>query len=121
MAADVFIALSSIAICFALAWLISSLHRLLKRCDGFRMERVVLALDSANIGVWDWKMDQNDFILCDAGIHRLYGIKYSEDQKPMEFWAKHLHEDDRDRVVREVARRYRGKEHLQHRVPRSLG
>ena len=109
MAADVFIALSSIAICFALAWLISSLHRLLKRRYGFRMERVALAIDSANIGIWDWKMDQNDFILCDAGIHRLYGIKYSEDQKPIEFWAKHLHEDDRDRVVRELHDAIEGK------------
>lgn len=61
-------------------------------------ERIILATDSAGIGIWDWKIDEDKFI-CDAWIHRLHGVEPGEEPMPLEFWKKNLHDQDRDRIL----------------------
>ncbi len=68
-----------------------------------REERMNLALDSAGVGTWNWKIPSNS-ISWDERMHDIFGIKRGTFPGNYEFFAALLHPDDRDRVNAEVAR-----------------
>lgn len=66
-----------------------------------REERIELALRSAEVGTWNWRMVTN-FIVWDPVMHRLFGLEPGEFKKNYEGFACLLHPSDRDRVASEV-------------------
>jgi PAS domain S-box-containing protein len=66
-----------------------------------REERMNLALKSAEVGTWNWRMVTN-FIVWDPVMHRLFGLEPGEFSKTYEGFARLVHPADRDRVAREV-------------------
>ncbi len=66
-------------------------HLALERAN----ERAVLAADSGGIGIWDWDIQQ-DSLVWDAWMKRLYGLPPGEEVANYADWAAlRLHPDDR--------------------------
>lgn len=65
-------------------------------------ERVNLALQSADAGIWNWDIEK-DAIESDEHMHHLFGLKKSA-EAPGQFEAiiRLIHPDDRHRVIKEV-------------------
>ena len=61
-------------------------------------ERVTLATDGGEIGIWDWDVITNSFI-CDAWMFRMHGLDYVEGSTEMSLWTGRLHADDRPLTV----------------------
>jgi PAS domain S-box-containing protein len=57
-------------------------------------ERFNLAIDAANIGVWDWDIQKNE-LFWDDRMYRLYGIRKEDFSGAYEAWLKGVHPDDR--------------------------
>lgn len=55
-------------------------------------ERLRLALDSAQIGTWDWDIERSD-VKWDARNYAIYGVKFGERVTAEVFW-KNIHPDD---------------------------
>lgn len=66
-----------------------------------REERLSLAVSSAEVGTWNWRIPTNR-ILWDPVTHRLFGLEPGEFRQDYEHFAALLHSDDRERVNREV-------------------
>ena len=64
-------------------------------------ERLNLALDASRIGIWEWKVLENEFILDDQ-IYEVYGYDKSVSSHVFDGWEKIIHPDDRARVSEEV-------------------
>ena len=64
-------------------------------------QRLALATQSAQIGIWDWDLVANHKVW-DAQMHVLYGIREQDYDDSFAAWQKHLHPDDRDRVVADM-------------------
>jgi PAS domain S-box-containing protein len=64
--------------------------------------RVSLATQAARVGIWDWDMQANT-ILCDPMQHALFGFDEGQFFPMFEAWTAPIHDDDRARVVRELA------------------
>lgn len=64
-------------------------------------ERLELALQSANIGVWEWNVETKE-VVWDDSMYALYG--FAEHEKPATFekWLSRLPEVDRDRAMAET-------------------
>lgn len=71
-----------------------SLHDLQKRLQ--------LALDAANIGIWDWSLD-DDRVYWDEHLYTLFGYTSETCVSPQEAWSKGVHPDDRHRIKREIS------------------
>ena len=69
-------------------------------------ERFELAVNSAQIGVWDWDV-QADRLVWDERMYVLYGIKAADFSGTRAGWERLLHPDDAGRVVAEVRRALR--------------
>lgn len=65
-------------------------------------ERLSLAINSANLGIWDWKIDENKLIW-DASMYKLFGVDPADFSGDYDAFDKTLHPDDRQRVNEEVA------------------
>ena len=65
-------------------------------------ERLALATQSAQIGIWDWDLVENTLVW-DAQMLRLYGLDDSTFGKVYEAWTQRLHPDDRGRVQSEIS------------------
>ncbi|MBB5057652.1 PAS domain S-box-containing protein [Granulicella aggregans] len=61
-------------------------------------ERITLATDGGEIGIWDWDVLTNRFI-CDAWMFRIHGLKYVEGSTDLSLWTRGLHPDDRPLTV----------------------
>ena len=61
-------------------------------------ERVALATDSGGIGIWDWNILEGT-VRCDAWMHRLHGMEFSEGVGDELLWREQLHPEDKDAVV----------------------
>ena len=61
-------------------------------------DRVALATDSGNIGIFDWDI-KKDLCTADSCLHRLYGMEYPGHATPLEYWAGPMHPDDRQNVI----------------------
>lgn len=58
-------------------------------------ERLDLATRSAQIGIWDWDIQQNELIWDDQ-MYALYGLKPGAFSGAYEAWLQGVHPDDRD-------------------------
>ena len=64
-------------------------------------QRSALAAESAGIGVWDWDIE-NDKMLWDSWMFRLYGLDPHDGPSTYELWVRHLHPQDREAAVQAV-------------------
>lgn len=58
-------------------------------------ERLSLATDSAQIGIWDWDTRNNQMVWNDHMFH-MYGVKDKPASYGVEIWVQGLHPDDRE-------------------------
>ena len=65
-------------------------------------DRLLLATQSAQIGIWDWDVISNTLVW-DAQMFRLYGLDHEKFGEAYEAWAQSLHPDDRERVHAETS------------------
>ncbi|MGR9276419.1 putative bifunctional diguanylate cyclase/phosphodiesterase [Rhizobium leguminosarum] len=61
------------------------------------LRRLELALDASQIGVWEHSIEQ-DGILWDAQMHRLYETGETYRLVPASLWSNAIHPDDRERA-----------------------
>lgn len=64
-------------------------------------ERLLLATKSANMGIWDWDIENNT-LLWDEGMNQLYGIVANEFISLYEGWLSRLYDEDRQRVNNDI-------------------
>jgi PAS domain S-box-containing protein len=102
VALEILIALASLALFSVLAWLANNLRLLLGRHDALDRERAAFASDNAGTGTWEWRLNQNDLIIADARLYRLYGLEPSNEPEHLDFWMRCMHEEDRNRVREEL-------------------
>ena len=60
-------------------------------------KRLLLATQSAQIGIWDWDI-KNNLLTWDEGMYRLYSVAANEFPSVYEGWFSRLHPDDREKV-----------------------
>ena len=60
-------------------------------------ERISMATESADIGVWEWDFESDD-ITCTELLLDLYGLPLSENVLKIDKWKEMLHPDDRFRA-----------------------
>lgn len=63
--------------------------------------RMSLATDSGEIGVWEYNLAQG-MLVCDEWMYKLYGLSPSNQAGPYEFWANHLHPEDKATVEKDL-------------------
>jgi len=56
--------------------------------------RLLLATQSANLGIWEWDVVRNTLIW-DAQMYALYGLSDDSQREPYSMWVQALHPDDR--------------------------
>lgn len=56
-------------------------------------ERFMLAATAANLGVWDWDL-QNNHLVWDDRMYSLYGIQRRDFENPYDAWLNGLHPED---------------------------
>ena len=56
--------------------------------------RLLLATQSANLGIWEWDIAQNKLIW-DEQMYRLYGLSADSRSEPYSKWVQALHPEDR--------------------------
>lgn len=66
-------------------------------------ERLKLATQSANLGIWDWDI-QNDLLVWDESMHKIFGISTQEFTHNMAAFQRVLHPEDADKVNRELSK-----------------
>ncbi len=64
-------------------------------------ERLSLALQVSNVGVWDWDVKE-DFVIWDESMFKLYGFQEDEFENTYASWASSVVEKDRERVSKEI-------------------
>ncbi|ALN88578.1 sensory box protein [Lysobacter capsici] len=69
-------------------------------------ERLQIATQAAEIGVWDWNVPDNKLAWDDAML-RLYGLRH-EDFHGIESWRKAVHPADREQMERALKATFRG-------------
>lgn len=69
--------------------------------SGILTERLKLATQAAQMGVWDWDV-VNDVLLWDEQMYQIQGIKKESFLNVFETWIKILHAKDRERVNLEI-------------------
>jgi diguanylate cyclase (GGDEF)-like protein/PAS domain S-box-containing protein len=65
------------------------------------VDRLALATQSAQIGIWDWDVVGNTLVW-DEQMLRLYGMDAGEFGEVYEVWTQSIHPDDRERVQAEM-------------------
>ena len=73
--------------------------------------RLMLATDSAKIGIWEWNLTSND-LTWNKQMYDLYGLAEKEIVNGYETWRKSLHPSDQVRAEEEVALAVQGKNDL---------
>jgi PAS domain S-box-containing protein len=71
------------------------------------MERLSIATRAGGVGVWDWD-EENNLLIWDEQMFRLYGICREEFTHAVDAWTKRLHPLDRERAVEEFMQAVRG-------------
>ena len=71
-------------------------------------DRMQVAIDAAEMGVWDWVPDEH-LMIWDHQMFKLYGVGDDESVLPKEAFIRALHPDDRRNVRREIMLLLRGK------------
>jgi two-component system sensor histidine kinase/response regulator len=70
-------------------------------------ERLKLAIDAASLGIWDWDVEQ-DRLVWDDSMYRLYGIRKEEFGGAFDAWTKCLVPEDVARAKEDVEAALRG-------------
>ncbi len=65
------------------------------------LERLDLATNAAQLGIFDWDIKNNRFIW-DDGMYSLYGMQRDDPETLLDTWSNMLHPDDRDGFNRAV-------------------
>jgi len=60
--------------------------------------QVQLALETANIGTWEWD-PQADRVIWSENFERLHGFERGAFGSSLALYSKNIHPDDRDRVI----------------------
>jgi PAS domain S-box-containing protein len=60
--------------------------------------RLILALETAKEGIWDWSLEQHTYYHSDTYFHIL-GYQPNEVDLTFKFWVDSLHPDDRERMI----------------------
>ncbi len=63
-------------------------------------QRLELAAESADIGVWEWNMLTGELVW-NAQMYKMYGVTEAT-QPSFDLWQTSLHEDDRERATHEI-------------------
>ncbi|MBU0577732.1 PAS domain S-box protein [Patescibacteria group bacterium] len=71
-------------------------------------ERLKLATQAAQIGVWDWDV-KNNVLIWDESMYKLYGINTKDFSGAYEAWTKTLHPSDAEKASKEVQLALSGK------------
>lgn len=71
-------------------------------------DRMRVAVESANIGIWDWNVGDNTLIW-DEKMFELFGIVQHKFEHAYEAWESSLHPEDKERAVYEVNLALQGK------------
>lgn len=74
--------------------------------------RFTLAMESANIGVWEWNV-KHDHLTWDERMYSLYGIHASDFEGTFGSWMNHIDPDYRNRTTRIVDQSLEEKTNLQ--------
>jgi len=61
------------------------------------LERLQIAVQASNIGVWDWDVPTDELIWDDI-MYRLYGLRKEDFSGALEAWSKSLHPEDKPRL-----------------------
>ena len=61
-------------------------------------KRYELATRAANVGIWDWDMQTNQFHL-DANVKEILGYSDGEIPNDLEIWSNYVHPDDKQDVM----------------------
>ncbi len=65
-------------------------------------DRAQMAIDSAEMGVWDWNPGEN-LMIWDEKLFQIYGYQGKSVISTMDAWKKAIHPDDVTRVMREAS------------------
>jgi PAS domain S-box-containing protein len=71
-------------------------------------DRMRVAVESANIGIWDWDV-ANNHLIWDDNMFTLFGLKRNEFKGAYEAWEAVLHPEDKDQAAYEVELALEGK------------
>ncbi|MEI6388340.1 MAG: PAS domain-containing protein, partial [Spirochaetota bacterium] len=85
-------------------------------------ERLTLATEAGNIGIWDWNV-QNDILVWDDSMYRLYGVRKEEFGGVYEAWSRTVLPEDRTYADGEIQAAIRGEREydIEHRIVRPDG
>ena len=70
-------------------------------------ERLEVATQAAEIGIWDWDVEQDELVWDDA-MYRLYGLRKEDFGGAYEAWSSALHPEDRARTEAGIQGALRG-------------
>ncbi len=70
-------------------------------------ERLAIATQAADIGIWDYDVTQNKLIWDDF-MYKIYGIRKADFSGEVEAWEASVHPDDKERCQKEVERALAG-------------
>jgi two-component system sensor histidine kinase/response regulator len=70
-------------------------------------ERLMLAIDAASLGIWDWDVEQ-DRLVWDDSMYRLYGVRREEFGGAFDAWSRCLVPEDVARAKEDVETALRG-------------
>jgi diguanylate cyclase (GGDEF)-like protein/PAS domain S-box-containing protein len=71
-------------------------------------ERLELAVEGANIGIWDWKVEQ-EIVHYNHNWAQMLGYELSELDNCLDTWLDLVHPDDKSRVLRDINNHLSGK------------
>lgn len=71
-------------------------------------ERLELAVEGANIGIWDWKVEQ-EIVHYNKNWAQMLGYELSELDNNLNTWLDLVHPDDKKKVLRDVNNHLNGK------------
>jgi two-component system sensor histidine kinase UhpB len=76
-------------------------RRMMEEALGESHERYALATAAGCVGLWDWNLETGEMFV-DPALKALLGYTDHEIPNRIDAWGRHVHPDDRERVVREV-------------------
>ena len=71
-------------------------------------ERLALATQSAQIGIWDWNLRDNS-LEWDDRMYFLFGVDREEYPNPQEVWRDRIHPDDLERTRKQIRESRKGR------------
>jgi PAS domain-containing protein len=82
-------------------------------------ERLLLATESARIGIWDWDVESGE-VLWDRRMFELYGIDKDDSRTAIDAWISVIIPEDREQVDADVAAALEAGSGCPQRVPSVL-